>query len=329
VAGAKGRVLVTTFASNAARLQTLGEVARDTGRRVCVAGRSLDRILRVAKSVGYLKDFPQVVDFDEAMRLPPNEVMIVATGGQGEARAALARIASGQHQIKLSAGDLVIFSSKQIPGNEVAIGRIQNSLAAAGIDMVTDRQAHVHVSGHPGRPELALMYKWIRPKIVLPVHGEMRHMVEQGRFALSQGVPEAVVQENGTMIRLAPGEPKAIGRERVGRLVLDGDVILPADGTTINERRRLAAYGQISVAVALDGRGRLAANPEIRLQGIPVEEDRDEFLDDAVEAAAAAARCGERDEAKLRESIRLAVRRKASEWTGKKPIVDVLLLRTA
>lgn len=327
IAGAKGRVLVTTFASNAARLQTLGEVARDTGRRICVAGRSLDRILRVAKSVGYLKDFPAPVDFDEAMRLPPHEVMIVATGGQGEARAALSRIAMGQHQIKLSTGDLVVFSSKQIPGNEIAIGRIQNALASAGIQMITDRQAHVHVSGHPGRPELALMYRWIRPHIVLPVHGEMRHMVEQARFALSQGVPEAVVQENGMMIRLAPGEPKVIGRERVGRLVLDGDVILPADGTTINERRRISAYGQISVAVALDAKGRLAAEPEVRIQGVPVEEDREDFLDEARDAAGEAAGSGERDEARLREAIRLAVRRKAAEWTGKKPIVDVLLLR--
>ncbi len=326
---AKGRVLVTTFASNAARLQTLGEVARDTGRQLCVAGRSLDRILRVAQSVGYMKDFPPLVDFDEAMRLPPREVLIVATGGQGETRAALARIAFGQHQIKLSEGDLVVFSSRQIPGNEMAIGRIQNTLAAAGVEMITERQAHVHVSGHPGRPELEMMYKWIRPDILVPVHGEMRHMAEQARLGSALGVPNVVVQDNGTMIRLAPGKPTEIGRERTGRLVLDGDVILPADGTTINERRRIAANGQISVAVALSGKGRLAADPEIRLQGIPVEEDRDAFVDDARDAAAAAAVTGERDEDRLREAIRLAVRRRATEWTGKKPVVDVLLLRTA
>jgi ribonuclease J len=324
---ATGRVLVTTFASNAARLQTLGQVAKDTGRQICVAGRSLDRILRVAQSVGYLTDFPEPIDFERAMSLPPREVLIVATGGQGEARAALGRVAFDQHPIKLDEGDLVVFSSKQIPGNEVAIGRIQNALAAKGVRMITDRQAHVHVSGHPGRPELELMYKWIRPEIVLPVHGERRHMAEQARFAASVGVPKPVVQENGTVLRLAPDGPKVVGQERAGRLVMDGDVILPADGATINERRRIAAYGQISVAVALDGAGRLAGGPEIKIQGVPVEEDKDEFIEDACDAAEAAARKSDKDEGKLREAIRLAVRRKAVEWTGKKPVVDVLVLK--
>lgn len=327
ISEATGRVLVTTFASNAARLQTLGQVAQDTGRRICVAGRSLDRIIRVAKSVGYLKDFPEPIDFDLAMDLPPREVLIVATGGQGEARAALGRIAFDQHPLKVGEGDLVVFSSKQIPGNEIAIGRIQNALAVKGVKMITDRQAHVHVSGHPGRPELALMYKWTRPQIILPVHGEMRHMAEQARFATEQGVPQAVVQQNGTVVRLAPGEPKAVGQERAGRLIVDGDVILPADGSTINERRRIAAFGQISVALALDGQGRVRGTPEVRLQGIPVEEDKDDFIAEACEAAGQAARKGDKDDAKLREAIRLAVRRKAVEWTGKKPIVDVLLVR--
>ena len=214
------RVLVTTFASNAARLKTLGHVAKDTGRQVCVAGRSLDRILRVAKSVGYLTDFPEVIDFDTAMKLPRREVMIIATGGQGEQRAALARIAFDQHKLSLDPGDLVIFSSKQIPGNEIAIGRIQNELAAKGIEMITDRQAPVHVSGHPGRPELAAMYDWIRPEIIVPVHGEMRHMTEQARFARGRGVPHGIVQKNGDLVRLAPNGPEKLSEERVGRLIL-------------------------------------------------------------------------------------------------------------
>ena len=327
ISEATGRVLVTTFASNAARLHTLGQVAQDTGRRICVAGRSLDRILRVAKSVGYLTDFPEPISFDLAMDLPPRDVLIVATGGQGEARAALGRVAFDQHPLKLGEGDLVVFSSKQIPGNEIAIGRIQNALAAKGIKMITDRQAHVHVSGHPGRPELALMYQWTRPQIIVPVHGETRHLVEQARFAQGLGVPQAVVQENGSIIRLAPGEPKMVGKARAGRLVVDGDVILPADGGTINERRRMAAYGQISVAIALDAQGRVKGQPEVRLQGIPVEEDKDDFIAEACDAAGAAARKGDKDEAKLREAIRLAVRRKSVEWTGKKPIVDVMVLR--
>ena len=182
-------------------------------------------------------------------------MLIVATGGQGEARAALGRIAFGNHEIKLAPGDTVIFSSKQIPGNEIAIGRIMNALSDLGLLTVTERQAKVHVSGHPGRPELAEMYRWIRPQILLPVHGEARHLAEHARFGLSEGIGQAIVQKNGDIIRLAPGDPKKLGEARVGRLVLDGDVILPADGTTLNERRKLAVNGLIAVALPLDDRG--------------------------------------------------------------------------
>src|SRR3954449_3548685 len=285
VTKAKGRVLVTTFASNAARLQTIGRVAREAQRQVCVAGRSLDRILRVAQATGYLRDFPAPISFDEAMRLPRNEVLIIATGGQGEPRAALGRVAAGTHELKLSQGDTVIFSSRIIPGNEVAIGRIMNQLSELGVRMVTERQAHVHVSGHPGRPELIEMYNWVRPEIVVPVHGEARHLREHARLAVAHGVPHAVVQENGDVIRLAPGDPKKIDEVRVGRLVLDGDVILPAAGSTLNERRRIGYGGLITVAVPVGEDGELAGKPLIRPFGVPVEEDRDDFLADATDAA--------------------------------------------
>lgn len=327
IAGAKGRVLVTTFASNAARLQTLGEVAQATGRRLCVAGRSLDRIIATARNAGYLKDFPPTIDWDAAMALPRHEVMIIATGGQGEARAALSRIAFDSHPIKLDEGDLVVFSSKQIPGNEIAIGRIQNALAASGVLMITDRQAEVHVSGHPGRPELEAMYRWIRPQILLPVHGERRHMAEQARLGLETGVPRAVVQSNGDVLRLAPDGPEIIGHGTSGRLVLDGDVILPADGATMNERRKIALHGQISVAVALDAKGRVLGVPALRTQGVPVEEDKAAFLEEAAAEAAEAVAKGSQEEEALRERVRLAVRRTATRWTGKKPVVDVLLIR--
>ncbi|MEA3390179.1 ribonuclease J [Sphingobium sp. CCH11-B1] len=327
IAGAKGRVLVTTFASNAARVQTLGEVAAATGRKLCVAGRSLDRIIGTAKAAGYLKDFPPLVDWDDAMALPRNEVMIIATGGQGEARAALARVAFDSHPIKLSEGDMVVFSSKQIPGNEIAIGRIQNALAEKNILMVTDRQAEVHVSGHPGRPELEAMYRWIRPAILLPVHGERRHMAEQARLGIASGIAYAVVQSNGDLLRLAPGAPQIIGQQETGRLVLDGDVILPADGSTMNERRKVALHGQISVAVALDRKGKLIGDPVLRTQGVPVEEDKLAFLAEAADEATSVLSKGSQEEEALRERIRLAVRRTATRWTGKKPVVDVLLIR--
>ena len=328
VAEASGRVLVTTFASNAARLQTIGRVAVETGRKVCIAGRSLDRILRVAQSTGYLKDFPPPIGFDDAMRLPKSEVLIIATGGQGEPRAALGRIASGTHDLKLSEGDTVIFSSRIIPGNEVAIGRIMNQLSDLGVRIVTERQAHVHVSGHPGRPELIEMYNWVRPQIVVPVHGEARHLAEHARLALSHGVAHAVVQKNGDVIRLAPGDPKKVDEVRVGQLVLDGDVILPADGATVNERRRIGYGGLITVAVPVGDDGELAGTPLIRPFGVPVEEDRDDFIADATDAARRAYSPGG-DEAAVRESVRLAVRRCATLWTGKKPLVEVMMLQVA
>ena len=326
VTRAKGRVLVTTFASNAARLQTIGRVANETGRRLCMAGRSLDRIARVAKATGYLEDFPEIVDFETAMRLPRSEVLIIATGGQGEQRAALGRIAFGNHDLKLTEGDTVIFSSKIIPGNEAAIGRIMNELSDLGVIIVTDRQAHVHVSGHPGRPELAQMYDWIRPEIIVPVHGEPRHMAEQARFALAHGVPRAALQKNGDLVRLAPDGPKKLDEVRVGRLVLDGDVILPADGSTITERRRLGYSGLITVALPVTPAGALAGEPVIKPFGVPVEEDREDFIADATDSARRAfdASLGED---KLREAVRLAVRRCATAWTGKKPLVDVSLVR--
>src|SRR3954469_19013750 len=325
---ANGRVLVTTFASNAARLQTIGRVAVETGRKVCIAGRSLDRILRVAQATGYLEDFPPPVSFDEAMRLPRNEVLIIATGGQGEPRAALGRVASGNHDLKLGQGDTVIFSSRIIPGNEVAIGRIMNQLSELGVRIVTERQAHVHVSGHPGRPELIEMYGWVRPEIVVPVHGEARHLAEHARLALGHGVPKAVVQENGDVIRLVPGEPRKIDEVRVGRLVLDGDVILPADGATVNERRRIGYGGLVTLALPGGGGGGLAGKPAIRPFGVRVEEDRDDFIADATDAATRAYSPGG-DEEKVRESVRLAVRRCATLWTGKKPLVEVMMLQVA
>jgi ribonuclease J len=326
---ARGRVVITTFASNAARLHTLGEVAKASGRKLCFAGRSLNRIIEASQSTGYLKGLPETIDMELVDTLPRNQVLVVATGGQGEARAALARIADGNHPVKLEQGDTVIFSSKQIPGNEVAIGRIMNQLARRNILTVTEKQAHVHVSGHPGRPELAALYDWIRPQMLVPVHGERRHMAEQARFGLAEGIAQAIVQSNGDVIRLAPNGPQKLGEERTGRLILDGDVIIAADGETMNQRRRLSWYGLISVAIALDGNDSLLGDPVFRMHGIPVEDEREDFLDEIGAAAVKAVNSWKGDMDKLREDVRLAVRRVATSWTGKKPIVDVMIVETA
>ena len=317
------RVLVTTFASNVARLQTLGEVARETGRRVCVAGRSLDRIIEVAQDNGYLEDFPETVNFDSAMGLPRGEVLILATGGQGEPRAALSRIAEGNHPIELSSGDVVLFSSRQIPGNEIAIGKVQNQLAARGITMVTDRQSLIHVSGHPGRPELEALYSWLRPQVLVPVHGEMKHMTEQARLGKACQIPKAVVQSNGDIVRLAPGEPGRLAQVRNGRLVLDGDIIAPSDGDAVVMRRRIAHEG-ILIVVLVPGE-----TPLIEAIGLPLDEDMADFVAEAqkdiLKAVGKLKGADARNLPAIHEAARLAARRAAQRWSGKRPQVRVLM----
>lgn len=318
------RVLVTTFASNVARLKTLGSVAEQTGRRLCVAGRSLDRMIEVAGDNGYLDEFPDTVDFDTAMGLPRGEIMIVATGGQGEPRAALSRIADDNHPIGLTKGDVILFSSRVIPGNEIAIGYVQNKLAERGIVMVTDRQSEIHVSGHPGRPELEALYGWIRPEVLVPVHGEVRHMQEQARLGLASGIPHAVFQKNGDIVRLAPGAPGKIAEVRTGRLVLDGDIIVPSDGDAVTMRRRLSRDGLL--IVVLDAAG----TPQVEGIGLPLDEDYDEFVAEAEADVTAAlgklrgARRNDREE--IMEAARLAARRAAQRWSGKKPQTRVILM---
>jgi ribonuclease J len=317
------RVVVTTFASNVARLHTLGEVARETGRKICVAGRSLDRIIEVAQDNGYLEDFPTPVNFETAMGLPRGEVLIIATGGQGEPRAALGRMADQNHPIELTSGDVVLFSSRQIPGNEIPIGKIQNQLAARGIQMVTDRQAFIHVSGHPGRPELEALYEWLRPEVLVPVHGEIRHMAEQVRIGKAAGIPSQVLQKNGDIIRLAPGKPGKLAEVRNGRLVLDGDIIAPANGEAITMRRRIAQDGVVVVVLA---RG---AKPMIEAIGLPLDEDLPEFIEEAANDVLTAINRlkgkDAKDPAVIKETARLAARRAAQRWSGKKPQVRVVM----
>ncbi|WP_395332980.1 ribonuclease J [Novosphingobium sp. BL-8H] len=315
------RVLVTTFASNVARLQTLGDVARKTNRKLCVAGRSLDRIIETAQASGYLGKLPELIDVETAMDLPRGEVLIVATGGQGEPRAALARISEGNHPIKLDSGDVVLFSSRQIPGNEIPIGRIQNKLSDAGIVIVTDRQSPIHVSGHPGRPELEALYGWLRPEILVPVHGEVRHMREQARLGLECGIPKAIFQKNGDLVRLAPSHPGKFGEVRAGRLILDGDIIAPADGDAMVMRRRISFNGVVSVAADRKGHVQVAAI------GLPLDEDYAKFIEEAQRDVADALGRAKKSDREVRvEAARLAARRAATRWSGKKPQVQVLLL---
>ena len=223
----KGRVAVTGFASNVARLDTVARAAKAHGRRVALVGRSMQKMVSAARETGYLKDFPQVLDETDVADMPAHKVLYLCTGSQGEPRAALARIANGSHpHVALAEGDTVIFSSRVIPGNELAIAEIQNQLAAKGIALLTAEDHFVHVSGHPCRDELAQMYRWIRPQLALPVHGEMRHQVSHAKLARSLQVPQAMVPENGQMFRLAPGRPELIDEVPSGRIHMDGRVLV-------------------------------------------------------------------------------------------------------
>lgn len=317
----KGRVAVTSFASNVARLDTIAKAAKKHGREIVLVGRAMHKIVQAAKEVGYLQDFPPIRDEDEADSLPPSRVLYMCTGSQGETRAALPRIAAGEHAVKLGPGDTVIFSSRIIPGNELGIFELHNKLAALGVEVLSAEDHFVHVSGHPARGELAEMYSWIRPKIAVPVHGELRHMHAHARLAKSLQISQAVLVENGHMLRLAPGKAQVIDETPSGRIHLDGQVLV-AEGLGLARVRRSLSYaGMIAVTLALDGKGRMAGDPAIFLEGIPAPVH--EAVRQAVDEAMRRYNPKKDDEADLREKVRRAARGAAEDAWGKKPITRV------
>ena len=319
----KGRIAVTSFASNVARLDTIARAAKAHGRQVALVGRAMHKITDAARETGYLKGFPSVIDEAEAAQLPPNRVLYLCTGSQGEPRAALARIAEGNHpNVSLSKGDAVIFSSRVIPGNDLAIHELHNKLSLLGVEVLSADDHFVHVSGHPCRDELAEMYRWTRPQIAIPVHGEPRHQAEHARLALSLQVPQAIVPENGQLIRLAPGRAGVIDEVPSGRVHMDGRILIGEGAGLSRHRRALAFAGMIAITVVLDGKGRVAADPAVISEGMP------EPVRDAVRAALdePIRRHNPKrdlDGHDLKESIRRAARRAAENAWGKKPVTRV------
>ncbi len=330
----RGRVAIAAFASNVARLESAMVAAQENGRHVALVGRSMHRMVAAARSVGLLKGLDDLVDEDEAGFLPPEKVVYLCTGSQGEPRAALTRIAQGAHRsVNLGDGDTVLFSSRVIPGNELAINALQNMLAERGVKVITDRARPIHVSGHPCRDELRRMYQWARPRVAVPVHGEQRHLREHAAYAKSLQVPEAVVPFNGAMIRLAPGAVEVVDEAPAGRLHLDGDFLVPSDDEALRERKRVAFNGVISVALAVDERGKVVSGPDVRARGLP-EDDMDEldaFLEDAAGEAEDAygklKRGAKDDDAAVEDAVARAVRRLAQETFDKRPLVDAIVLR--
>ncbi len=318
----KGRVAVTAFASNVARLDTVAKAAKVHGRQVALVGRAMHKITDAARETGYLKDFPRVIDEAEAAQLPPNRVLFLCTGSQGEPRAALARIAEGNHpNVSLGKGDAVIFSSRVIPGNDIAIHELHNKLSLLGVEVLSADDHFVHVSGHPCRDELAQMYRWTRPQIAIPVHGEPRHLAEHARLARSLQVPQAMVPENGQLIRLAPGRAGIIDEVPAGRVHMDGRILIEEGAGLARHRRSMGYAGVIAITLVLDGKGRVAAEPSIIIEGIP--EPVHGAIRDALEEPIRRHNPKRADESLLKESVRRAARRAAENAWGKKPVTRV------
>jgi ribonuclease J len=327
-----GKVAIACFASNVARILTSVDAATAAGRAVCLVGRSMLRITGAARSVGLLTD-ARFIEPEEAAMLPADKVLYLCTGSQGEPRAALARIADGGHpHVSLGAGDTVLFSSREIPGNERGIYDLQNRLALRGVKVVTGRDRHIHVSGHPCRDELATMYGWVRPRIAVPTHGERRHLMAHADLARSLQIPEAVAPRNGDMVRLAPGPAAIVDETPNGRLYVDGDAILPADAEPIRDRVRLADSGYVMIALCIDARGKIKAGPDVRARGLSEKdgapaEGRLEQLADVAEDAYGRLKGPQRvDEEAAEAAIVRAVRRAAGRIFGKNPMVDVVVM---
>ena len=332
MAASPGRVAVTTFASNVARLRSVADAAKACDREVVVVGRAMERVVGVARETGYLEGVQEFRGTDTYGYLPPDKVVALCTGSQGEARAALARIAKDEHpDVTLSKGDRVIFSSRTIPGNEKAVGAVINGLINQGIEVITDRTHLVHVSGHPRRAEMADMYSWVKPHIVVPVHGEALHLFEHAALARKIGIPQVLTCRNGDLVKLAPGNPGVIDEVPEGRIYKDGRLLVGAEARTVADRRRLSMTGVVSVALALDDKGMLAADPEVELIGIPeADQDGEKFAeiayDVALETVENMPKARRRDPDAMAESVKRAVRAAiASRW-GKKPLCIVLVV---
>src|SRR6266853_1476309 len=325
-----GRVAVACFASNVARLATIAHAARTNDRDVALVGRSLWRIEKAARDNGYLSDVPRFLTEDEAGYLPRDKTLLICTGSQGEPRAALARIARDDHpNVTLDEGDVVIFSSRVIPGNEKAIGRLQNALVRLGVEVVTDSDHFVHVSGHPARDELVRMYQMIRPQIAIPVHGEARHLIAHARLAEECQVQQALVIENGDLVRLDRLGGAVVDAVPAGRLASDGKGLLPLGGAALKDRRRVILNGSAVATVVLDRQGRLAAPPAISMIGLVEEAAATAaapILRDAVERTIGTLPAGpRRDDDVVRDAVRRTLRRAINERFGKRPLIETHL----
>ncbi|TCT01534.1 ribonuclease J [Aquabacter spiritensis] len=329
VAAAKHRVCFTTFSSNVARIRSIAEAAMANDREVVVVGRAMDRVIGVAREHGMLDGIPPFRGSEAYGYLPRDKVVALLTGSQGEPRAALRRISEDDHpEIALSSGDLVVFSSRTIPGNERVVNGVINGLVKRGVKVMTDRDGLVHVSGHPRRGELEQMYGWVRPQVCVPVHGEPMHLAENAALAKRLGVPEVVICSDGHVVRLAPGPAERVDTIPFGRLYKDGRLLISDQARTIPERRKLGFVGVVSVALALDSKGSLVGDPSVEASGLPERGEGgvdvlDHILDTVVTTLDGLPRARRRDPDALAETLERAVRGAVNGLWGKKPVCHV------
>lgn len=331
IADAPHRVALTTFASNVGRVISVARAAEKAGRQVVLSGRALHRIAGIARELGMMEGIAPFLDQDAYASLPRNKVVLLCTGSQGEPRAAIARIAREEHPaIDLNAGDRVIFSSWAIPGNEREVIDIQNLLIDRGIEVVTQRDALVHTTGHPRREELKRLYDWLKPQVLVPVHGEAAHLEAHAQLGRQHGIGHVVHARNGDMVRLFPETAHFPGEVRVGELYLDGNVLCTPEESGVKGRRRLSFGGHIVVSLCIDGRGQIVSGPELAIEGLPDVEDDEESLSEIIRKTISGTLRSippkrRADADLLGTALQRSVRGEVTAYWGKKPNVTIFV----
>jgi len=327
----KKRIIITSFASNVARMETAFYCAEKTGRQISLVGRSMHRIFKAARQCGYLKNVIEPIDPREAKNISREKIVYLCTGSQGEPMGAMMRISSYTHpDVLIEKDDAVIFSSKIIPGNEKKLYKLHNQLVKDGIEVISEESEFVHVSGHPNREDLREMYEWVKPQCSIPVHGEHRHMIEHINFANEMKVPNPVQVENGDIVKLFPGKPHVFDKAPSGRLYLDGNISVQEDSQSIKDRKNLSANGYMEITIMITPKGNIHKNPIITFRGIPIEKI-EEFtyeLEEKIEKTIRTFTLGnKKHEYNLIDALKIVSRKYSKEITGKKPFTNINLVR--
>ena len=327
----KKRIIITSFASNVARMETAFYCAEKTGRQISLVGRSMHRIFKAARQCGYLKNVIEPIDPREAKNISREKIVYLCTGSQGEPMGAMMRISSYTHpDVLIEKDDAVIFSSKIIPGNEKKLYKLHNQLVKDGIEVISEESEFVHVSGHPNREDLREMYEWVKPQCSIPVHGEHRHMIEHINFANEMKVPNPVQVENGDIVKLFPGKPHVFDKAPSGRLYLDGNISVQEDSQSIKDRKNLSANGYMEITIMITPKGNIHKNPIITFRGIPIEKI-EEFTYELEEKIEKTIRTftlvNKKHEYNLIDALKIVSRKYSKEITGKKPFTNINLVR--